>query len=43
MIFIGLALTTMLFITAHLIVVTKSEVNGVLEKLNPKEECDCDP
>jgi len=40
MIFIGLALTTILFITFHLIVVAKSAVDNVIETVEDAQ-CEC--
>ena len=42
MIFIGLALTTILFATLSLIAITKSGVQSVFDIIEQKEECECD-
>jgi len=40
MIFIGLALTTILFVTLHMIMVAKASVNEIVETIE-EAQCDC--
>tara|TARA_Y100001972_G_C7533088_1_gene268610 strand:- start:190 stop:363 length:174 start_codon:yes stop_codon:yes gene_type:complete len=42
MIFIGLALTTILFATLSLIAVTKSGIQNVFNMLEQEEDCNCE-
>tara|TARA_Y100000361_G_C11156964_1_gene344753 strand:+ start:2729 stop:2899 length:171 start_codon:yes stop_codon:yes gene_type:complete len=41
MIFVGLALTTILFVTLNMIMLAKSSVNDLLEKVE-EAQCKCD-
>ncbi len=43
MIFVGLALTTILFTTLGLIALTKGGVQSVLNMVEEKEDCECEP
>ena len=44
MIFIGLLLTTMLFITIHFIIIAKATVTNVIEKVEDSQcRCEDDP
>lgn len=43
MIFIGLFLTTILFVTVNLVITAKSSVDKVIEKVNDATPCECDP